>query len=670
MVQAIRKLSCLMWDGMGRAVIGRLGAVVGAVVAGALTLPLLATPALSQSPARAAATGFVRVNQQGYLPREPKQARLMLSARVTGARYAVTDAAGQVVLRGRVPRRPTGSWNAAYPAVYRLDLSALRTPGRYRVSTTAGATARSPWFRVLGPGAVFGTLLRYGVLFDRNQRDGRDVVPGPLHRRPSHLLDRHARVYAWPRMEPGSDLITDRRLHRIGGPVDVSGGWFDAGDYLKFTHSTAYADVLLFASARLLGRRTPGGLRAEARHGLHWLAKMWRPRSRTLLIQVGIGSGNRAGTFLGDHDLWRLPQADDRDTGRADRFVSHRPVFRAAAPGRRISPNLVGRVSAAFALAAQQDAARHPARARHELHLATSLYARAATTHRPHPLVTALPHAFYPESTWRDDMQLGAAEIALAARRLGRPARSYLEDSARFARSFIAQGVGDTLNLYDTGALADAALARAMRTVPHGALAVTRHDLVADLAHQVRRGMSHARRDPFGAAEPVDEFDANSHTFGLIATVGLYDALTHSRRFQGFASLERTWLLGGDPWGVTAMVGVGHAFPLCMQHQVANLSGSLDGSAPVDLGAVVNGPNGRDNFEGGLGGFQDGMRRCTASSRRLHRFDGHHGRYVDDVRAWQTDEPALDMTGAAIIAAATQLSLHPDARLRTSRRTR
>ena len=106
------------------------------------------------------------------------------------------------------------------------------------------------------------------------------------------------------------------------------------------------------------------------------------------------------------------------------------------------------------------------------------------------------------------------------------------------------------------------------------------------------------------------------------------------------------------------MVGIGHRFPLCMQHQVANLSGSLDGTAPVDLGAVVNGPNGQDNFEGGLGGFQDGMRHCTAASRRLDRFDGHDSRYVDDVRSWQTDEPALDMTGAAIIAAAAQLRLY------------
>jgi hypothetical protein len=639
------------------------------VSSGALVAALLAVPA---TPAIAAprAHGLIRVNQQGYLPGEPKQARLMSDAAVSDAGYRVTDAAGHVVLHGRVPARSTGSWNARYPAVYRIDLTGLRRPGRYRVATTGGVAARSPWFRVETAGRVFGTLLDAGVLFDRNQRDGADIVAGPLHRRPSHLLDRHASVYAWPDMQHGSDLITDRHLHRIGGPVDVAGGWFDAGDYLKFTHSAAYADVLLFTSARLLGRRTPTPLLAEARFGLRWLTKMWNPRTGTLLMQVGIGSGNQAGTFLGDHDLWRLPQADDRDTSHLDRFVSHRPVFEAAPPGHRISPNLVGRTSAAFALSAQQDAAHHRARARRELHLATTLYSRAAVRHPPHPLATALPHAFYPESTWRDDMQLGAAEIALAAHELGRPAQRYLHDSARFAHAFIGHGsTSDTLNLYDTGALADASLADAMRAVPHGRLAVTRRDLTGDLAAQIESGISHARHDPFGAARPVDQFDANSHTFALVATVGLYDQLTHTRRFEGFASLQRTWLLGGDPWGVTAMVGIGHRFPLCMQHQVANLSGTLDGKPPLDVGAVVNGPNGKGNFEGGLGGDQDGMRHCAATGG-LRRFDGHGSRYVDDVRSWQTDEPALDMTGAAIIAAAAELRLHPHAHVAAHLRRR
>ena len=153
---------------------------------------------------------------------------------------------------------------------------------------------------------------------------------------------------------------------------------------------------------------------AEARHGLAWLSKMWDPTTRTLHLQVGIGSGNEQGTFLGDHDGWRLPEADDHDTAVEDRYVSHRPVFDAAPAGQPISPNLVGRVAASYALAAQLDARHHRSRALAELHQATLLYSRADTASPPQPLVTALPHDFYPEDTWRDDMELGAAEIALA----------------------------------------------------------------------------------------------------------------------------------------------------------------------------------------------------------------------------------------------------------------
>jgi endoglucanase len=187
---------------------------------------------------------------------------------------------------------------------------------------------------------------------------------------------------------------------------------------------------------------------------------------------------------------------------------------------------------------------------------------------------------------------------------------------------------------------------------------VTRADLVADLAAQVRIGIAQSRTDPFAAAVDPTEFDANSHSFGLISTVAFYDLLTGSHRYQRFASTVRTWLFGGNPWGAGAMVGVGDSYPLCMQHQVANLSGSTDGSPPLHLGAVVNGPNGRGNFEGGLGGFQDGMVPCTAAARHLDRFDGSGSRYVDDVRAWQTNEPALDMTSSAILAAAAQLRFH------------
>jgi hypothetical protein len=613
----------------------------------------------AQAPARTAKhPPKIRVDQLGYLPGESKHARLMTSSGVLKARFAVVDAHGHTVLRGQTHR--VGRWNRNYRAVYDLAFSRLRRPGRYHLVVRGGVHAASPPFRVATRKAIYGTLVRNGVKFDQVQRDGVNVIRGRLGRRPAHLHDRHAHVYDWPNFVPGSDAITDHNLHRLGKrTVNVAGGWYDAGDYLKFTHSSAYATDILLFSQRSLGSRAGHALKSEARHGLNWLSKMWDSRTRTLYMQVGVGSGNQDGTFRGDHDLWRLPDGDDHLRGRMNRFIAHRPVFRAAAPGHKISPNLVGRVSAAFALAAQVDAAGHRARAQRELRRAKTLYAMADTTTPPHPLVSAMPHAFYPESTWRDDMELGAAEIALAARRLGADPRRYVRDASRWARGYIAKETGDTLNLYDTSAVAHAELIRAMERTSLGAgLAVSRADLVGNLRDQIMSAVRHARHDPFRAGKPYDEFDVNSHTFALIATVGLFHHVTGSSRFDAFATSQRNWLLGANPWGVSAMVGVGTRFPLCMQHQIANLNGTVDGSPPIDVGAVVNGPNSAGIFRGGLGGFQDAMVRCPPTRGAVYRpYDGRGSRYVDDVRSWQTDEPALDMTGAAILAGAVQLSM-------------
>ena len=623
------------------------------------------TASAASVPAPGAITAYVRVDTIGYLPGEVKLGYLMSSGPVSAATFVVYDDRHRAVYRGQVGNANRGAWNAAYPDVYALQFTGVSRPGRYHVTVTGRATsgeviASSPDFVIQDSVDLYGRMLADGVAFFQVQRDGTDQVSGPLHRRPSHLNDASAKVYLDPHfVDPASnDTITDPNLNPIPGtgPVDAAGGWFDAGDYLKFTHTTAYGDVLLYASARALGPAAPATLLAEARHGETWLNRMWDQTSKTLYLQVGIGTGNVTGTFLGDHDLWRLPEVDDHDRSPLDRFAAtHRPVFEAAPPRTPISPNLVGRVSAAFALAAQSDARSDPTRAAAEYRAATSLYAMANTIDPPHPLVTALPNEYYPESTWQDDMELGATEIALAAQDLGRDAEPYLRQAANWARDYIAGEAGDTFNLYDTSALAHTDLIRAIRRAgAPQALAVTTQGLVLDLGRQIELGVAHASTDPFGAAGDYTNFDVDSHTFGWIATVGMYDQVTGNHRFDAFATQQRGWLFGANAWGASFMVGEGSNFPACMQHQVANLSGSLDGEPPVAVGAVVNGPNNPSQFQGGLGALQTGMRKCPNAPDAYTRFSSHSSRYVDDVRAWQTDEPALDMTGAAIIAAAYQ----------------
>ena len=134
--------------------------------------------------------------------------------------------------------------------------------------------------------------------------------------------------------------------------LDLTGGWFDAGDYLKFAETTTYTVAALLQGMvsfpGVLGSRGRADFAGEARFGLEFLQRLWHERTKTLYYQVGIGEAN--GRFAGDHDIWRLPQADDTYGGSdpAYRYIRDRPVFRAGPPGSPISPNLAGRDAAAF----------------------------------------------------------------------------------------------------------------------------------------------------------------------------------------------------------------------------------------------------------------------------------------------------------------------------------
>ena len=422
--------------------------------------------------------------------------------------------------------------------------------------------------------------------------------------------------------------------------MDVDGGWYDAGDYLKFTHIAAYSESLLWASARD-ARQPDRTLLAEARHGLYWLDKMWDERTKTLYIQVGIGTGNVEQTFVGDHDIWRLPEVDDHLTDPSERFLRNRPVFRAAAPGDPISPNLAGRTAAAFALAAQVEARTDPAKARRHLQTAAQIFDQAQTT-GVGQLVTSLPFAFYPESAWRDDLELGATELALAAQRLHDPrANAWLKQAGHWAREYVAhEAGGDTLNLYDVSALAHADLIRAARADRQLV-----KDLAGDLRAQLRIGVDRASADPFRAGAQYDNFDAVPHAFGLAATTQLYRQATGDRRYDAFGAQQLDWTFGANPWGVSFMVGVGQNGERCPHHQIANILGR------ELTGAVVNGPNSEGLFEEGLGGHLDGMIPCPADGvDQYAEFTGRGSRYVDDVRSWQASEPADDFAAIAIYA--------------------
>ena len=643
--------------GPGAALLRSTGAIVviGAVVAATL----------AAAPARAAAaTAFVRVNQVGYAAdSQAKRAYLMASATETGATFSVTNASGVTVLSAPIGA-DLGKWSQSYPHVYALDFSQVTAAGTYIITVAGPVAATSPSFAIGTGAGLYSGALANSLSFYQTERDGSDFIPNALRTAAGHLNDQTAMTYLTPNANTSGGFKGD--LSPLDVRINAAGGWWDAGDYLKFVQTTSYTADLLLAGVRdFPNQMGPGSaasdFTAEARFGADWLLRMWDDPTRTLYYQVGIGEGNAK--TIGDHDIWRLPQADDTYGGTDPlyRYIRNRPVFRAGPPGSPISPNLAGRDAAALAEAFQVFKTSDPAFAARCLLAAEHIFDLANTAPSGN-LLTVIPFSFYPETEWRDDLELGATELYSALAGGGLPAGLphadplfYLGKAAHWANGYITgpNDAADTLNLYDVSGLAHYELYRAIAQAGNPAgLEVTQAQLLADLKKQLDGAVAQGATEPFGFGFPWDVWDTTSHGAGLSVMASEYDQLTGTQAYGAYSQRWLANILGANAWGSSFIVGDGSTFPHCLQHQMANLAGSLDGSPPVLAGAAVEGPNGTATK-----GLVTGMNLCPANGAdTFAQFNGHHAEWRDDMQSFSNTEPATDLTASSPLAFARQMA--------------
>jgi endoglucanase len=619
-----------------------------------------ATGAKGKSPP-APPRAVVRADQVGYASRATKRAFLMSQQAEGGATFRVVNAHGRTVFRGH-PGHPTGAWSKRYAHVYPLDFDHVRAAGTY---TVVVAGAKSPHFRIDSPRRLYSAPLANSLFFYGAERDGPHFIRSALRTAPGHLNDEHAMTYVTPKANSSDGFDGD--LKPLGVRIDASGGWWDAGDYPKFVETTSYTVSLMLLGVRdfpseLGAAAGRSNFTGEAAFGTHFLLRMWDDRTRTLYYQVGIGEGNDK--IVGDHDIWRLPQADDTYGGKNPRFryIRHRPVFRAGPPGSRVSPNLAGRDAAAFALCYQDFQRTRPAFARRCLLAGEHIFDLADTSPKG-PLLTVFTHDFYPESSWQDDLELGAVELydALAAghRPAGLPHEQplhYLRLATHWANRYIHSRYDDTdtLNLYDVSGIAHYELSRALARSGHvSGLQTTPRALLADLERQLAGAIRQAHKDPFGFGFTWAQWDTTSHGAGLALMASEVDQLTGTHRYAAWSSRWLGNIFGANAWGVSLVVGDGTNFPECMQHQVANLAGSLDGRPPLLRGAVVEGPNAQ-----GATGLVSGMRRCPAGGGDRYRPFDSKAVFIDNVQSYPTVEPAIDLGASLPLALARQAAGH------------
>lgn len=606
--------------------------------------------------AATAQSSFVRVHQTGYVANAPKRAYLMSSASSSGASFSVLNSNGSPVYSAAIGASQ-GSWGS-FTHVYALDFDTVTSPGIYTISVIGSISSTSPSFPIDTGENLYSTLLENTLYFYENERDGANFITTPLRTAAGHLNDEKAKVYFTPTFNKKDNAGP---LTPTGAVIDASGGWWDAGDYMKFVETHSYVVALMLVGARDFPNQMGAGsmtsnFTSEAKFGLDWLQKMWDDSSKTFYYQVAVASGGH--NYVGDHDIWRLPQVDDtyQNCISPYEYICNRPVFQntAGGAGASISPNLAGRLAASLAECYQVFKTSNPSYADQCLLSAEHIFDLANTS--PGTLLTTGPHDFYPETEWRDDLEFGATELYFALQPGSLPPGLlhtdplfYLTAAANWAHAYITgpNDAADTLNLYDVTGLAHFELYRAISLAgkPTG-LAVTQAALLADLKKQLDKAVTQAGKDPFGFGFPWNVYDTTSHGFGLVVMAHEYDNLTSGTTYAAYASRWLANVLGTNAWGTSLVVDDGSTFPLCMQHQVTNLIPSPPNGPPFLKGAVVEGPN---SFA--ARGTLANMAACPPNGvDQFSQFNGNGAVYEDNVQSYSTVEPAIDLTASSFLA--------------------
>lgn len=661
-------------------------------------------------------SAFVRVNQIGYEAGSgPFRAYLMSTVPEPGATFRVISSTGHTIYSAAVGPL-LGTWSHSKGLtynIYALDFPASNC-GSYSISVSGPAPAQSPKFAVDVPAILYSGLLLNTKFFYETERDGPDYVPNALRSAPGHLNDKHAAVYQTPPLDSNDNIsTTGQPLKPTGAVIDASGGWWDAGDYMKYVETISYTLALqeigvrdfphqigpdapfnpaappdsISYSGNASGSPSSSNFAPEAAFGIDFLLKMWNDSTKTLYYQVANSQDWDNFDLLSDYDIWRLPQADDHWDGcdASAQFICHRPVFVAGPAGSRISPNLAGRLAASFAVCYQLNHSTNPALADRCLGNAEDIFALADTSFADPAnsvdsgtcasgcLLTIIPFDGYPETVWDDDMELGATELYFALRDARKPTEAayYLKAAAQFAQNYITRiyqtGNTDTLNLYDVSGLAHFELHRALESAgnPSG-LAVTQSSIRNQFLRQVDDAIKQADSDAWGFGDAWNS-DTTSHGAGISVMASEAYYLTGSPKYNTYSQRWMANILGANAWGSSFIVGDGSAtFPNCIQHQVANLAGALDGTSggtPVLWGAASEGP-----ATAATSGLVSGMLLCPANgSNPFKIFNGNDGSfnrslkavYKDNMQSYSTTEPAIDLTSTSFLMWSWRLAGRP-----------
>lgn len=566
----------------------------------------------------ASAQIHIRINQLGFVPDSPKSAIAFSATPLPTDFRIVNTTTSAVVFKGQV-RPLSGSWGE-FDHHADLDFTSLTTQGTYLIEI---GSARSSKFTI---NRTIDNQLPDDLLeFMRQQRCGYN----PFVDAACHTFDGRTAFGPQP---PGTY-------------INVTGGWHDAGDQLKYllTASNATAQMLLaFQLAprdradtdkfNTLGQ--PGGngvpdILDEALWGLNWMLRL-HPAPDELYHQV---ADDR------DHKGFRLPQNETVDYGwgaggaRVVYFADGQPQglqqYKSESNG---VANLAGRYAAAMALGYQifKDERRMPSLAQTLLKAGREVYALGQAKEGVQQGNSYGAPYRYAETTWADDMEWGAAELYRATKN-----PRYLRDAKHYAmlardESWMGKDEAGHYQYYPFMNIGHFRLYDLVDTR-------TKKQLARFYREQIERCIKKSENNPYRIGVPFI-WCSNNLVVALATECLLYERMTGDKRYREFAAKQIDWLFGRNPWGTSMFTGI-----------------PTDGVYPKDVhlfanallkkmvrGGLVDGPVYRKVFQS-LRGVS------ITQPDPFAVFQDDRAIYHDDINDYSTNEPTMDGTASAIL---------------------
>lgn len=559
------------------------------------------------------------INAAGYLPNDQKIA-IAFSMRPLKGNFVVVEKSSNKKVYSEKIKASAAPGYGPFKYYYDLDFSTFQTEGIYEIQLPSEKSKSS---RVIISQSAYKSYPEDLLGFMRQQRCGYNpFFDEACHEKDGRLMD-----------GPEEDSTY----------INVTGGWHDAGDQLKYliTSSNATARMImaykLFPDAfsdqvNALGqpsRNNTADVLDEARWGLDWIHKLHYAPGK-LIHQV---ADDR------DHVGWKFPHSDRSNYGwgknsyRVAYFATGKPQglskYKSMATG--IS-NLAGRSAAAMALGYQvwNKKSMDESYALKCLKAAEDLYTMAKAKEGYQQGNSYGAPYRYLEDTWTDDMEWAAAELFRATGK-----NFYLEDAKHYAtmtgtQSWIEKDTSAHYQFYP------------FLNIAHYAL----YDQVDDgfkkvLAGYYRAGiektLQRASKNAFQHGAPFI-WCSNNLTVDLALQIIAYEKMTGDLQYHAYMLALRDWLLGRNPWGVSMFTGIPRDGVYAREVHTSTWSLTKK-EVP---GGLVDGPIYQSIYKNLLG-------LTLTKPDAFEQFQNSYVVYHDDIGDYSTNEPTMDGTACAIM---------------------